>query len=119
MKMTRREMIHRTTRGAVALTLASNLETLRADPASRRFKIGACEWSLRKADPSCMAVARQIGLDGVQVTMGSVGNNRNRRQPEVQRAYLEAARQNGVEVASLALSETNSVPLFSEPRAAI
>lgn len=119
MNMTRRRMMARSAQGALALAFSPRLSPLLAAPASRSFKIGACEWSLRKDDPSCMEVAREIGLDGVEVTLGAVRNNMKMRRPEVQKAYLEAARQNGVEVASLALSETNSVPIFSEPRAAV
>ena len=38
----------------------------------RPFKIGVCEWSLRKGDPTSMDDARQIDIDGVQVTMGTL-----------------------------------------------
>ena len=40
------------------------------------------------------------------------------RRPEVQKAYLEAAKRTGLEIASLAIGEMNSVPLKSDPRAA-
>jgi len=112
-------MLARTARAAAAITIFQASNPLFAAPGSRGFKIGACDWSLGRSDPSCMEVAREIGLDGVQVGMGSVGDQMKMRRAEVQQAYLKAARDNKVEVASLALSETNSVPLFSEPRAAI
>ena len=92
---------------------------LLAAPGARGFKIGAPEWSLRSTDPSCFDVARQIGLDGVQVNLGSLGDQMHLRQPAVQQAYLAAARQNGLEIASLALAELNNIPLKSDPRAAI
>ena len=38
------------------------------------------------------------------------------RQPEVQKAYREAAKRTGLEIASLAIGEMNSVPLKSDPR---
>ncbi len=41
------------------------------------------------------------------------------RKPAVQQAYLTAARQNGLEIASLALAELNNIPLKSDPRATI
>ena len=102
-----------------AIALSPSLNPLFAAPGDRRFKIGACEWSLGKSDPTCMEVARQIGLDGVEVNMGNMGNRMKLRQPAVQKAYIEAAKKNGVEVASLAMAETNNVPIFSEPQAAI
>ncbi len=117
--LTRRQMVSRTAQAAAAITLAQSFGPLFAAPGSRGFKIGACDWSLGRNDPSCMQIAREIGLDGVQVSMGSVGDRMRMRQREVQQQYLKAARENKVEVASLALSETNNVPLFSEPRAAI
>ena len=87
-------------------------------PPGRWFKIGACEWNLGKADPSSFDVAQKIGLDGVQINMGTVGNDMHLRKPEVQKAYLEAAKRTGLGIGSLALAETNSIPLKSDPRAA-
>jgi sugar phosphate isomerase/epimerase len=118
-KSTRRQMIGRTTRVAAALALGSALAPLLAAPAGRGFKIGAPEWSLGKSDPSCFELARLIGLDGVQVNLGSLGDQMHLRQPAVQQAYLSAARKSGVEIASLALAELNDIPLKSDPRASI
>jgi L-ribulose-5-phosphate 3-epimerase len=89
-----------------------------AAPKSRWFKIGACEWSLGKSDPSCFQVAKEIGLDGVQVNLGSQRNDMQLCKPAVQKAYLAAAKAARLEIASLAISETNSVPLKRDPRAA-
>lgn len=92
---------------------------LLAAPADRRFKIGACEWSLRKSDPSCFALAKEIGLDGVEIDMGRAANQMQLRRPELQSSYSHAARASGLEIASIALAELNNVGLKSEPRAAI
>jgi len=64
-------------RSAVAAlpAFAPHLAPLFADEKSRGFRIGACEWSLRKGDPSSMDLAGEIGIDGVQVAMGTVENN--------------------------------------------
>ena len=112
-------MIARCAQASAALVVSANLAPLFAAPADRRFKIGACEWSLGKSDPSCFLVAKEIGLDGVQVDMGQASDNMHLRQPEVQRAYIEAADRTGLEIASLAMGELNNVALKSEPRAAI
>jgi sugar phosphate isomerase/epimerase len=117
-KITRRAMLTRSAQAAGLVALASNLAPLFADRGSRGFKIGACEWSLGKGDPSCFEVAKEIGLDGVQLNMGSVGNDMHLRRPEVQNAYRESAKRHGLEMASLAIGEMNSVPLKSDPRAA-
>jgi sugar phosphate isomerase/epimerase len=117
-RLTRRELLSRGAQvGALAL-VAAQVEPLLAATAKRWFKIGACEWNLGRSDPSSLTIAKEIGLDGVQINMGTVGNNMHLRKPEVQRAYLEAAKRTGLGIGSLALAETNSIPLKSDPRAA-
>jgi sugar phosphate isomerase/epimerase len=106
-----------------ARTLAASAIVTAAAPlfasSTRRFKIGACEWSLRKSDASCFDVAKDIGLDGVQVDMGHASDGMRMRRAEVQSLYIESARRTGLDIASLATAEFNNVGLKSEPRAAI
>ena len=119
-KLTRRTALCRCARAAAFAAVASNLRPLFAGPKSRWFKIGACDWSLGKgSDLAAFDVARQIGLDGVQVSMGTAKNDMQLRRPQMQKAYLKAAEKTGVEIASLALGELNRVPLKSDPRAAV
>src|SRR5512136_2564429 len=118
-RIPRREMMSRAAHASLGLAIASFSRPLAAASQKRWFKIGACDWSLGKGDPSCFEVAKQSGLDGVQVNMGGASNDMQLRRPEIQKAYLDAAKAQGLEVASLALGELNSVPLASEPRAAI
>ena len=115
--MTRRQMISQTAATAGCLAISPAFAPLFADESRRRFKIGACEWSLRKSDPSSFDVAKQIGLDGMQVNLGSVGDKMHLRQPAVQQAYLDAAKRTGVAIASLAIGEMNNVPLKSDLQA--
>jgi sugar phosphate isomerase/epimerase len=63
-------------------------------------------------------VAKEIGLDGVQVDMGSPAATLRLCKSDVQKAYLETAKRTGMEIDSVALGATNSVPLKSDPRAA-
>jgi sugar phosphate isomerase/epimerase len=85
---------------------------------NKGFKIGACDWSLGKtADPGCFAVAKEIGLDGVQVSLGTVKNNMHLRQKAVQEKYLAESRKYQVEISSLAIGTLNSIPYKSDPRA--
>ncbi len=119
MNISRRHLLKSAAVTGAALAFSPALAPLFAAPEKRRFKIGACEWSLRKSDPSCMAIARDIGLDGVQVDLGSPANDLHLRKPEVQQAYLKAARDHDVEIASLAIAVMNQIPLKSDPRAAV
>lgn len=115
--LTRRQMIQRSALAATGLALAPGLAPLLAAPKDRRYRLGACDWSIGKmGDPAAFEVAREIGLDGVQVSLGTVANNMRLRQPELQQQYLAAARQTGLQVASLAIGELNSVPYKSDPR---
>ncbi len=104
--------------GAAAAAIALKFEPLLAAPDSRWFKIGACDWNLgRRADPESFQVAKEIGLDGVQISMGVLGGA-NTTDPDVRRQYREASARTGQEIASLAIGEMNQVPLKSDPRAA-
>lgn len=113
----RREMIKQSARAGLALSLMSSLAPLFAAPAERRFKIGACDWSIGKMDdPAAFEVAKQIGLDGVQVSMGTATNDMHLRQPEVQAKFKQAAKAAGLQIASLAIGELNNIPYKSDPR---
>ena len=117
MPISRREMLRSSAQVATALGAASSLASLMAGQANRRFKIGACDWSIGKMDnPDAFELAREIGLDGVQVSMGTEANHMHLRQPEVQRKFKEAAKASGLQVASLAIGELNNIPYKSDPR---
>ncbi len=115
--ISRRQMLARSGAAVGAALVSDSLAPLFAAPGKRRFKIGACDWSIGKmCDPAAFDVARQIGLDGVQVSLGTVANQMSLRQHEVQQRYQTAARQAGLEIASLAIGELNNVPYKSDPR---
>jgi sugar phosphate isomerase/epimerase len=117
-RITRREVLSRGAQAAALAAAANRMAPLLAAPAARWFNIGACEWNLGKADPSSLEVAKEIGLDGIQVDMGSPAADLPLRKPAVQKAYLEAAKKTGMGIASIAIGALNSVPLKSDPRAA-
>src|SRR5271165_5805233 len=117
--LTRRAMLRHTAEAAAFSLGCSSFAPLLAAPQDRWFKIGACDWSLEKrGDPAALDVAKEIGLDGVQVDFGTAANNIRLRRPEHQAAYREAMRRTGLVVSSMALCEMNDVPLKSDPRAA-
>jgi sugar phosphate isomerase/epimerase len=115
--LSRREMLRRSARTTALLTLAFNYAPLFGAPGERKFKIGACDWSIGKmGDPAAFEVAKEIGLDGVQVSMGTVADDMKLRQAEVQKSYKDAAQKAGLQIASLAIGELNSIPYKSDPR---
>ena len=116
-RLTRRRML----KGAgAALAGAGFLNALRplfAAADDRRFRIGACDWSIGKpCDPTAFEVAKEIGLDGLQVSLGTEKNDMHLRRPQVQEAYQLVLRRTGLQVGSLAIGELNSIPYKSEPR---
>ena len=113
--LTRRHMLQRTAQAATAMALGTAFAPLLAGPEPRRFMIGACDWSLGKlADPGSFEVARQIGLDGVQVSLGTATDDLKLRQLAVQQQFKAAATRAGVPIASLAIGELNNVPYKSD-----
>jgi len=116
-KFSRREMLRRSVHTAAWLAAAAEFAPLLAAPEKRRFQIGACDWSIGKmGDPAAFEVAKQIGLDGVQVSLGTAANDMHLRQPAVQQQYKDAAKQAGLQVASVAIGELNGIPYKSDPR---
>lgn len=102
---------------ATGASLLGAFAPLFAGSGERRFKVGACDWSIGKmGNPESFAVAKEIGLDGVQVSLGTASDDMKLRRAEVQRQFKEAASKAGVEVASLAIGELNSIPYKSDPR---
>jgi sugar phosphate isomerase/epimerase len=81
------------------------------------YPIGVCDWSIDQlGEVEALAFAEKIGLDGVQVSLGTLANDMHLRQPEVQQAYREAAQKHNVRIPSLAIGELNQVPYKSEPQ---
>lgn len=96
----------------VAYPSFSNWLTNRA-----RFKIGACDWSIGPAgDIKSFTVAKQIGLDGVQVSLNTKTDHEHLRRPDTQQAFKDAAKQAGVAIGGLAIGLLNEIPYKSDPR---
>ena len=114
--LTRRELLKR----YVLLAGLANFATfssLYGQESKRKFRIGACDWSIGKSsDIAAFDLAKQIGLDGLMVNMGSVKNNLHLRDKNVQQAYLDASHKTGIQISSIAIGELNNVPYKSDPR---
>ena len=119
--LTRRQMM-KSTAGVVAgfsfSALSPRMTSWAAEMKSAGFRIGACDWTLgKRADPSSLEFAKQLGLDGVQVDFGGPEEGLPLRRPEVQRQFLEAAKLHGMEIGSLAIGALNNVPYKNDSRA--
>ena len=110
--MTRREAL--ATVAATGFALSPALAAAVGDT-QRQFKIGACDWSIgRGGELSALELAKEIGLDGVQVSFSRPGGRFDLRKEDVRRQYQQAAEKHGVEIASLALGVLNHVPYASD-----
>jgi len=82
-----------------------------------RYRIGACDWSIGPAGSiDAFAVAKQIGLDGVQVSLNTAADHEHLRNPATQQTYIDAARKAGVGFSGLAIGLLNGIPYKSDPR---
>ncbi|GAB4042566.1 sugar phosphate isomerase/epimerase family protein [Spirosoma jeollabukense] len=101
----------------IGLGVATYSAFSRAINTSGRFKIGACDWSIGPAgDINSFAVAKKIGLDGVQVSLNTKADHEHLRRPDVQQAFKEAAQRAGVSIGGLAIGLLNEIPYKSDPR---
>ncbi|MBD2702533.1 sugar phosphate isomerase/epimerase [Spirosoma sp. BT702] len=110
-------------REALRYTLGAGLAALtqpawsKWESAENRFKIGACDWSIAPAgDINSFAIAKQIGLDGVQVSLNTKNDHEHLRKPEMQQQVKAAAAQSGVAIGGLAIGLLNDIPYKSDPR---
>lgn len=79
--------------------------------------IGACDWSIgQRGKLQAMATAKAIGLDGVQLSLGTAADDMQLRKQDLQQAYHDASKVQGVKIGGLAIGELNSIPYKSDPR---
>jgi L-ribulose-5-phosphate 3-epimerase len=103
--------------GMSGIFLTEMWQSLLAEPQKRRFQVGACDWSINAmADLKAMETAQKIGLDGVQISLGTFTNNMSLRQKETQKAYKEAGKKYGVKIGGIAIGELNNYPYKSDPQ---
>jgi len=113
-KISRRQVIRDLTFLAAAASLPLPGD---AGGKEKGFKIGACDWSIGgNSKIDALYTAKRIGLDGVQLSLGTVANDMHLRKPEIQNAYREASKATGVKFGGLAIGELNNVPYKSDPR---
>jgi L-ribulose-5-phosphate 3-epimerase len=76
---------------------------------NERYKIGVCDWMILKRQKlGAFKLTKEIGADGVEVDMGGLGNrptfDNHLADPKVRREFLDAAREFGLSICSLAMS---------------
>lgn len=90
------------------LVMPSGLSAAQPE-AKKRYKVSVCDWMILKRQKiGEFALARELGCDGVEVDMGGLGKrdtfDNKLRYPHFQKLFRETARENGVEISSIAMS---------------
>lgn len=118
MILTRRDFVKR-----AALATAAMPAIVRAQAAAPPLRIGMTDWNLgQRGDITKIALAREIGLDGIQVSLQFPSDGTLAlRDPKTQAAFRRAALENGVQICSLAIGSPGKsrLPLHTNPAAGI
>ena len=81
------------------------------------------DWNLgKRGDITKIALAREIGLDGIQVSLTfPTDGSPHLREPKTQAAFKQAALEHGIQICSLAIGSPGKsrLPLHTNPAAAI
>jgi sugar phosphate isomerase/epimerase len=124
--MTRREFVKQGSiaPAAVSAALAPSTGSSQRDAVNPvRVRVGMTDWNLgQRGDITKIALAREIGLDGIQVSLQfPTDGSPTLRDPQTQAAFRRAALDNGVQICSLAIGSPGKLrlPLHTNPAAAI
>ena len=95
-------------------------ETLNPQP----VRVGMTDWNLgQRGDIAKIALAREIGLDGIQVSVQypTDGKTPTLRDAKTQEAFKRAALENGIQICSLAIGNPGKsrMPMHTSPAFAI
>jgi L-ribulose-5-phosphate 3-epimerase len=116
--MTRRQMLAGAASTVAGLTLTSSCARYAESCCPQGFKLGVCDWTVGKtANPASFEMAKQIGLDGVQVDFGRSDTELPLFDKKLQKRLLDEAKKQKMEIASLAMGVLNNIPYKSDPRA--
>ena len=124
--MTRREFVTRAiaasaVRPALALAREPNAQSPKPKAPSNpvRVRVGMTDWNLgQRGDITKIALAREIGLDGIQVSVRYPTDGKpTLRDPATQADFKRAALDNGIQICSLAIGNPGKsrLPMHTNP----
>ncbi|OLC41279.1 MAG: hypothetical protein AUH43_24885 [Acidobacteria bacterium 13_1_40CM_65_14] len=119
MLLSRRDFVKRATLAAATVPRFAHA----AAAAPLPIRVGMTDWNLgKRGDVAKVALARQIGLDGIQVSLTfPTDDGPHLRDPKVQAQFKQAALDNRIQICSLAIGSPGKsrLPLHTNPAAAI
>jgi sugar phosphate isomerase/epimerase len=131
MLMTRRDFVKQATIASAAVPAIAEAQAPGPVPVQTKetvnplpVRIGMTDWNLgQRGDITKIALAREIGLDGIQVSLQfpTDGKTPTLRDPKTQAAFRRAALDNGIQICSLAIGSPgrSRLPLHTNPAAGI
>jgi sugar phosphate isomerase/epimerase len=129
MHLTRRDFVKQATIASAAVPAmaearASGPMQTKATINPLPVRVGMTDWNLgQRGDISKIALAREIGLDGIQVSVQYPidGKTPTLRDTRTQADFRRAALENGIQICSLAIGSPGKsrLPLHTNPAAAI
>jgi L-ribulose-5-phosphate 3-epimerase len=116
MRVTRRGFIKQSTLTLAAMAVTKDQLLAYGKTRGVKFKVGAPDWNLRQeAKPESVALARRLGFDGVQISLG-VGRDRlPLSDPATQQAFLAESKRAGLPLASVCLNILHVNYLKNDP----
>lgn len=84
-------------------------EIAAASQVKKQYRIAGCDWiMLKRQKLGAIPLAKECGLDGVEVDMGGLGDrptfDSKLSDPAVRKQFLDSARDNAIEICSIAMS---------------
>ena len=103
--------------GAGAFTVLTALSLPGLAAASKvRFKVGVTDWNLKmEGKLESIALARQLGFDGVQISIGKGTDKLPLSDPALQKSFLDESKRVDLKIESLCLEILHKNYLKSDP----
>jgi L-ribulose-5-phosphate 3-epimerase len=87
-----------------------------ASPTKVKFKIGVTDWNLKlEGKIEAISLAKQLGFDGVQISIGKGTDKLPLSDPGLQKSYLDESKRVDLKIASLCLEILHKNCLKSDP----
>lgn len=101
--------------GASAAIAAIGLPSF-ASASKVRFKVGVTDWNLKlEGKLESISLAKQLGFDGVQISIGKGTDKLPLSDPALQKAFLDESAETGLKIESLCLEILHRNYLKSDP----
>lgn len=118
MHTTRREFLRVGATGLASTALFRHHLLTYAASKGVKFKLGVTDWNLQQeAKIGSLALAKKIGFNGVQISLGLGADRLPLGDPELQRAFLNESSRVGLPIASVCLNILHWHILKSDPPA--